>query len=73
MLVYREVQHYRTPTWISSITVDTRPIPEQHHITMGIDLTLPGMRCDGEQYKHKHTAMTGKKEQARVNTNRLWL
>lgn len=52
VLVYREVQQYQTSTWISSITVDTRPIPEQHHISMGIDLTFPSMGCDGEPHQH---------------------
>lgn len=45
LLVFREIEAYRTPGWVSTVTVDTRPIAAQHHIELGIDVTLPGMRC----------------------------
>lgn len=44
-LVLREIEAYRSPGWVSSLTVDTRPIAAQHHIELALDVTLPGMRC----------------------------
>ena len=47
VLIFREIQMYREVRWVSTVTVDTRPIPEQHHIELGLDISLPGMECSG--------------------------
>ena len=45
VLVLSAIEEYRTPAWVASVTVDTRPIAAQHHIELGLDVTLQGMRC----------------------------
>jgi len=45
-LVFDEIsQFFDRDGWSSSLTVDTRPIPEQHHMSVDLDITFPSMQC----------------------------
>lgn len=41
------------PHTLSALAVDTRPIAQQHHIGIYIDMELPGMAC--ERLPHTYT------------------
>lgn len=38
-------QFVRRDEWVSTLDVDTRPIPEQHHMGVALDITFPSMQC----------------------------
>lgn len=45
MLLDEVAQFVRRDEWVSTLDVDTRPIPEQHHMGVGLDITFPSMQC----------------------------
>ena len=44
-LVADTVVDVARPYTLSALSVDTRPIAQQHHIGIYIDMELPGMEC----------------------------
>lgn len=45
MLLDEVAQFVRRDEWVSTLDVDTRPIPEQHHMGVALDITFPSMAC----------------------------